>query len=304
MRSVVNTGVVVTNNTGGLIQGGDTGIRASLGAATVTNFGTITGTSADGIYAGTGGSNVVNGGAMNGGTAAIRFAGSGNELTLLPGSAISGLVLGTGSDVFQLGGTGAATFDASSLGPPRSTRALAPSTRSASSVWSLTGTSSYAGPVNVNGGTLAVNGDITSASSVTVNAGGILGGNGVVGATIINGGGLAPGSSIGTLTVQGNLVFTTAASYMVEMSGSTADKTVVTGMATLAGTVRLSPAASFSFNTPVTILTAAGFGGTTFDAVAAPTGIAGSLISSATSVQLSLTSGWDRSRDSISISAR
>ena len=146
-------------------------------------------------------------------------------------------------------------------------------------------------PVNVNGGTLAANGDITSASSVTVNAGGILGGNGVVGATIINGGGLAPGSSIGTLTVQGNLVFTMAASYMVEMSGSTADKTVVTGMATLAGTVRLSPAASFSFNTPVTILTAAGFGGTTFDAVAAPTGIAGSLIYSATSVQLSLASG-------------
>ena len=200
-------------------------------------------------------------------------------------------MLGTGNDVFQLGGTGAATFDASSLGPAAQYQGFGAFNKIGGSVWSLTGTSSYAGPVNVNGGTLAVNGDITSASSVTVNAGGILGGNGVVGATIINGGGLAPGSSIGTLTVQGNLVFTMAASYMVEMSGSTADKTVVTGMATLAGTVRLSPAASFSFNTPVTILTAAGFGGTTFDAVAAPTGIAGSLIYSATSVQLSLASG-------------
>jgi autotransporter-associated beta strand protein len=51
-----------------------------------------------------------------------------------------------------------------------------------SSVWTLTGTSSYAGPVNVNGGTLAVNGDISSASSLTVNAGGTLGGNGIAGA--------------------------------------------------------------------------------------------------------------------------
>ncbi|WP_442779013.1 autotransporter outer membrane beta-barrel domain-containing protein [Bradyrhizobium sediminis] len=285
------TGVVVTNNAGGLIQGGDTGIRASFGAATVTNFGTIAGTSADGIYAGTGGSTVVNGGAISGGTAAIRFAGSGNELTLLPGSAISGLVLGTGGDVFQLGGTGTATFDASSLGPAAQYRGFGFFNKIGSSAWTLTGTSTYAGQVNVNGGTLAVDGDIASASSVTVNAGGTLGGNGIVGVTTVNGGALAPGNSIGTLTVQGNLVFTTAASFMVEMSGSTADRAVVTGTATLAGTVRLLPAASFLFNTPVTILTAAGFGGTTFDAVAAPIGIAASLIYSATSVQLSLTSG-------------
>ncbi len=33
----------------------------------------------------------------------------------------------------------------------------------------------------------------------------------------INGGTLAPGNSIGTLTVQGNLVFTAAASYLVEV---------------------------------------------------------------------------------------
>ena len=44
-----------------------------------------------------------------------------------------------------------------------------------------------------------------------MNAGGTLGGNGIVGNTTINGGTLAPGNSIGLLTVQGSLVFTAAA---------------------------------------------------------------------------------------------
>ena len=64
-----------------------------------------------------------------------------------------------------------------------------------------------------------------------MNAGGTLGGNGVVGNTTINGGTLAPGNSIGLLTVQGNLVFTAAATYMVEISPANADRTNVTGTA-------------------------------------------------------------------------
>ena len=47
--------------------------------------------------------------------------------------------------------------------------------------------------------------------------------------------GTFPGNSIGLLTVQGNLVFTTAATYMVEVSPSNADRVNVTGTATLGG---------------------------------------------------------------------
>ena len=47
-----------------------------------------------------------------------------------------------------------------------------------------------------------MNGSIAN-STVTVNAGGMLGGTGVIGNTTINGGTLSPGNSIGTLTVQG-----------------------------------------------------------------------------------------------------
>ena len=71
-----------------------------------------------------------------------------------------------------------------------------------------------------------------------MNAGGTIGGNGILPSITINGGTLAPGNSIGTLTIQGNLVLTSAAAYIVEVSPTQADRTNVTGTATLAGTVQ------------------------------------------------------------------
>ena len=179
-------------------------------------------------------------------------------------------MLGTGNDTFQLGGTGVATFDVSQLGPAAQYRGFGTFNKIDSSIWTLTGTSTHAGPVNVNGGTLAVNGDITSVSGVTVNAGGTLGGNGIVGNTTINAGGmLAPGNSIGLLTVRGNLVFGAASSYMVEVSPANADRTNVTGAATLGGaTVNASFAAGTYVAKQYTILNATGgLGGSAFGPV-------------------------------------
>jgi autotransporter-associated beta strand protein len=123
----------------------------------------------------------------------------------------------------------------------------------------LTGNSSYTGTTTVNAGALIVgldgiSGSIASSSQITVNAGGTLDGNGIVGNTLINGGTLAPGNSIGTLTVQRDLVFTAAASYLVEISATANDRTNVTGTATLAGTVVAVPQNSFSFGSAATIL--------------------------------------------------
>lgn len=119
------------------------------------------------------------------------------------------------------------------------------------------GINTYTGPTTVNGGLLSVNGSVSS--DVTVNAGGTLGGNGTVGNTTINGGTLSPGNSIGLLTVNGNLSFTAASSYMVQVSPANADRTNVTGVATLGGaTVNASFAPGTYVAKQYTILSAAG----------------------------------------------
>jgi autotransporter-associated beta strand protein len=81
----------------------------------------------------------------------------------------------------------------------------------------LTGTNTYSGPTTVSGGALVVNGSIPN-STLTVDGGATLGGVGTIGNAIINNGTLSPGNSIGTITVNGNLVMTAAASYLVEIS--------------------------------------------------------------------------------------
>jgi uncharacterized protein with beta-barrel porin domain len=311
-----NTNATVTNNTGASITGGNVGVSANTGAVNVINSGSITGNNRDGIFAatnatvtnntgasitgglagviaGAGGSSVFNAGTIIG-TAAIQFAGTGNTLTLAPGSAITGHVLGTGADTFQLGGAGTATFDVSQLGPAAQYEGFGTFNKIDNSTWTLTGTSTFAGPVNVNGGTLAVNGDITSASSLTVNAGGTLGGSGIVGKTQIGAGGtFAPGNGTpgSSMTVAGNLAFQSGAIYLVQLNPVTSSLANVTGTAALAGTVAVSsPTTSFRFNSDYTILTSTGLNGTRFEDLVTPVGIAGSLAYTADTVLLNLTS--------------
>jgi autotransporter-associated beta strand protein len=226
--------LTVTNNIGGVISGGSDGIEAN--SANIINFGSITG-GAFGISALSGGASVFNAGTITGASGtAIVFRGPGNTLTLGPGSIISGVVAGRGSDTFQLGGVGAATFDVSQIDINAQYRGFSTFNKVDNSVWTLTGTSTFTGPMNVNGGTLLVNGDITAASSLAVNSGGTLGGTGVVGSTNVNSGGaLAPGLGVpGTsMTVNGNLAFASGAAYVVFLNPTTASFANVTGTATL-----------------------------------------------------------------------
>jgi autotransporter-associated beta strand protein len=156
----------------------------------------------------------------------------------------------------------------------------------------LTGNSTYSGPTFVNNGTLSVNGSITS--SVFVNFGGTLGGNGVVGPSgILAGGTLSPGNSVGTLTVNGNLVFAAASLYMVEVQGNTADRTNASGTATLAGTVGVANLGGIPVHSYTILSAAAGRTGT-FESMTAlnlPAFLTASLAYTPTDVQLNLTSG-------------
>jgi outer membrane autotransporter protein len=125
----------------------------------------------------------------------------------------------------------------------------------------LTGANLYTGGTTVSAGTLSVNGTLSNAA-VTVNNGGTLGGNGTVGSTTIAAGGvLAPGNSIGTLTVNGNVTFAAGSTYRVEVDAAGAnDRINATGTATLnGGTVDVQAGAgTYQASTQYTILNAAG----------------------------------------------
>src|SRR5258708_2657546 len=129
------------------------------------------------------------------------------------------------------------------------------------------GIDTYSGATTVHGGALSVTGSIASSSLTTVNAGATLGGIGPVGNTLISGGALAPGNSVGTLTVQGSLTFTAASSYMVEVSPVGADRTNVSGLASVAGTVVVMVGPGAVLSKQYTILNARGGVTGTFDTV-------------------------------------
>lgn len=127
----------------------------------------------------------------------------------------------------------------------------------------LSGISSYTGPTQLNAGALIINGSIAASSGLTVAAGTLLTGSGQLPSTTVNGT-LSPGNSPGTLTVNGNLTFNPASTYLAEVQGGNADRVNVTGTAALAGTLRLLPlGGSYSFNSAYTLLSAqAGRSGT------------------------------------------
>lgn len=118
----------------------------------------------------------------------------------------------------------------------------------------------YNGTTTVAAGTLAVNGDL-SGSAVTVNPGAILGGNGTVGTTIVNGV-VAPGNSIGTLNVAGNYTQATGSTYRVEINNTPASDLIsITGTATIqsGATVNVLPTPGlYTVGYRYTILTATG----------------------------------------------
>ncbi|WP_414475563.1 autotransporter-associated beta strand repeat-containing protein [Microvirga sp. M2] len=125
----------------------------------------------------------------------------------------------------------------------------------------LTGTSGLTGDTFVREGNLAVNGSLGQ-SHVTVGASAMLSGIGTVGGLAAQRGGtVAPGNSIGTLTVEGDVAFGAGSVYQAEVDAAGAsDRITASGMATLTGgTVEVRAASGrHAPGTSYTILTAAG----------------------------------------------
>jgi autotransporter-associated beta strand protein len=236
---------IITNDAGGFLQFGDSGIgssTATAGSSTIANNGTTSfnanttaGTST--ITTGSGG-NVFFFDSSTGGSARfITNAGGTFDMSGLTAVGMSaGSIEGAGSYIL---GSKSLTVGSNNLSTTVSGVISGPGgslAKVGTGTLTLTGINTYTGATTVNGGALVVDGSTALSILTTVNAGGILAGSGIVGNTAINGGTLAPGSTVsafGPLTVNGNLSFTAASTYMIQVSPTNAGRTNVSGTATL-----------------------------------------------------------------------
>lgn len=256
--SVTNILTIVGENSG------------SSGSITVDGAGSFL-TNASSIKvgdAGTGSLTIANGGAVAangqflianqaGSTGALNIGAAPGSVAAAPGTLTTATVqFGAGTGAINFNHTSANYTFAADISGTGAVNQLSGNTV-------LTGNNSYDGPTNISGGRLSVNSTIAASNLTTVSAGGTLGGIGIVGNTLV-GGTLAPGNpnSVGTLTVAGNLVLTSAATYMVQVSGTSASNTVVTGFAALGGTLAVQLTGRVAATTTYTILTSSNTTGT------------------------------------------
>lgn len=155
----------------------------------------------------------------------------------------------------------------------------------------FTGVGTYAGDTTVAQGRLLVDGSL--ASTVRVEPAATLGGNGTIGA-LHNAGLVAPGASIGALSVTGDFAQAASGALAVELDDRGGfDRLIVGGAVTLAGSVQYLPDATSTFATDLlyTYLPAAGGVSGTF---ANPTqeyaGVRFETIHNADNVQVRITS--------------
>ncbi|MGZ5875669.1 MAG: autotransporter outer membrane beta-barrel domain-containing protein [Bradyrhizobium sp.] len=246
------TGAAVINNAG-TIHGDDAAIGSqSTTSNTIINTGTISGGGFGAIrFFGTAASNVENAGIITEASgAAIRFAGSNNVLTLDPGSSITGNVMGTGADKFQLGGaTGNDTFNVNNIGGAQQYQGFTTFNKVGGSTWLLTGIGTQTW--NVSGGVL---GGTATIGGLNVQPGGtFMPGNGT------------PGS---LMSVAGNLAFQSGGQYLVQLNPATSSFANVTGTTMPGGaTVGANYTSGGVVAKKYTILTATGGVNGTFNPV-------------------------------------
>ncbi len=235
-----NTYSGATTISAGTLQIGNGGTTGSLGTGAVTNNGALAINRADavtlaGVIAGTG---------------ALTQAGSGATTlsaanTYSGGTSVTGGILRVSS--LSALGTGAVNVGSGAI-LEQSVASDTNFTLGLSGAGTLrklgTGLLTFANPVTigilaVDAGAARVNATLTG--SVTVASGAFLDGIGTITGNVTNAGRLAPGNSIGALTVGGNFTQSSTGVLEVEFSngGSLIDLLTVTGTATLGGTLRL-----------------------------------------------------------------
>ena len=166
---------------------------------------------------------------------AISITGNNNNIRFYDNSTYNGLIDG-GSGTGNL--LTIETDDGFSLSD-NITGAIA-LTKTGDGVLNITGAQDYTGATTVSDGTLKINGNSTG-TTITIGAGGTLGGSGTAGG-IVNNGTLAPGNSIGTLNVTGDVTLNDNSTLDIEIGkDGSSDKIILTGALTVDGTLKLIP---------------------------------------------------------------
>lgn len=198
-------------------------VHLSGGSNAVTNDGTLSSAAAPTILGDNNAANVdtiLNRGRVyGGGGTAIDLQDGNDQLTLGTGSQITGTIDGgAGTDTLTLTGTGS---DANVFAHFES---LIVNDQS----WSLSGNSTFTNGFLISSGRLAINGTI-GVPTGSVLANGILSGTGTVSGVVVSIGTIAPGNSVGTLTINRNLTQTGGA-FDIEFDKSGVDRLDVLGL--------------------------------------------------------------------------
>lgn len=221
--SIQGAGSLTVNGAGVLTLSGANGYT---GATLITATGSL-------AIAG-GGSIAASSGVVDNGTFDISGTTSGTSIQNLTGTSGTAVLGGRNLTVTHASGTYAGTFTGSGL-----------LIKQGSGLWILDGVSSaFTGGAEVQNGTLEVgdsgNPGAVLGGNVLVDAAGTLRGHGTIQGDVDNDGTVAPGGSIGTLTVTGNYAQASAATLSIEVSPTQASQLNVTGTASLAGTLGLT----------------------------------------------------------------
>ena len=230
ISATVNSGGVQTVNSGGLAIG--TALNSG-GAQTVTSGGIVSST----VVSAGGAQNIASGGiaigtvVSSGGIQAVSSGGIAQPTAVRQGAS----VVNDGTVVFDSAGT--STFDGTLTGSGAVLQKGAGTTI-------LTGDNhTFAGTTNVTSGTLMVgelgNENASLGGNVAIAAAGTLRGHGLIGGDVVNEGMLAPGGTIGTLSIHGNYTQNANGALVIEVSPNSASQLKVNGTATLGGTLRL-----------------------------------------------------------------
>jgi outer membrane autotransporter protein len=229
-----NNGTITFNDSSSITSLGlhAVAVRFSSGSNTLVNRGTLQSVDTIAVVGASDDDNsdiVRNYGIIIGGTTAIRLRSGNDSLLLGTGSAITGDINGgDGSDILTLTGEGSEDDDFLNF----------ETLTMSGTDWALSGTSTFDN-ITIETGRLRVNGEIEATNITLLEADATLGGSGTLISDVASEGTIAPGNSVGTLTIDGDFM-QTGGSFEAEFDQSGIDLLTVTGGAILSDSPTLT----------------------------------------------------------------